>query len=151
MTSSRFTALVSLVVISMLAVQAKAQVVVLPSGQITLVGTTVNVPDGGFVLLGNVYYGAEGRIQHRIPGLPCLPIFGVTPLWNHRAYGFYHSEPQIYLGVRFHNLAMRDRSTLLQGQQIMEAKRAAGYLPPEEKPLPTRIPSSLKRSFFSER
>jgi hypothetical protein len=46
---------------------------------------------------------------------------------------------------------MRDRSTLLQGQQIMETKRAAGYLPPEEKPLPTRIPSSLKRSFFSER
>jgi len=135
----------------MLALQAKAQVFVLPSGQITSVGTTVNVPDGGFVLLGNVYYGAEGRIQHRIPGLPCLPLFGVTPLWNHRAYGSYHSEPQIYLGVRFHNLAMRDRSTLLQGQQIMETKRAAGYLPPEAKPLPARIPSSLKRSFFSER
>ena len=151
MSSRCFTVLVSLIVVSMLALQAKAQVFVLPSGQITLVDTTVNVPDGGLVLLGNVYYGAEGRIQHRIPGLPCLPLFGVTPLWNHRAYGSYHSEPQIYLGVRFHNLAMRDRSTLLQGQQIMETKRAAGYLPPEAKPLPARIPSSLKRSFFSER
>ncbi len=133
------------------AAQVDAQVVILPSGQITSVGTTVNVPDGGFVLLGNVRYGAEGAIYRGIPGLSYLPIVGVAPLLTHRALSSQKGETQIYLGVRIHDFESLDRATFLKGQQILQAKRAAGLLPAEEKPLPARIPSALKRSFSSER
>ena len=131
--------------------QVDAQVVILPSGQITSVGTTVNVPDGGFGLLGNVRYGAEGSIYRGIPGFSYLPIVGVSPLLTHRALSSQKGETQIYLGVRIHDFESLDRATFLKGQQILQAKRAAGLLPAEEKPLPPRIPSALKRSFSSER
>ncbi|MEE2675660.1 MAG: hypothetical protein VX876_01715 [Planctomycetota bacterium] len=145
------TALVSFMVVSIMTEQAKAQVLVLPSGQIASVGTTVNVPDGGFVLLGSVCYGAEGMVQQRLSGLPYLWCVGGMPVWNHRAYGAYNSQPQIYLGARIHNFEMLDRNILHQGRQILATERAARLLPPKEKPLPTRIPSALKRSFSSER
>ena len=151
MASRLVATLVSFMVVSIMTVQAKAQVLVLPSGQIASVGTTVNVPDGGFVLLGSVCYGAEGMIQQRFFGIPCLWGVGGVPVWSYRAYGAYNSQPQIYLGARLHNFEMLDRNTLLQGQQILATERATGLLPSKEKPLPTRIPSALKRSFSSER
>lgn len=151
MASRLVATLVSFMVVSIMTMQAKAQVLVLPSGQIASVGTTVNVPDGGFVLLGSVCYGAEGMIQQRFFGIPCLWGVGGVPVWSYRAYGAYNSQPQIYLGARLHNFEMLDRNTLLQGQQILATERATGLLPSKEKPLPTRIPSALKRSFSSER
>ena len=151
MASRLVATLVSFMVVSIMTMQAKAQVLVLPSGQIASVGTTVNVPDGGFVLLGSVCYGAEGMIQQRFFGIPCLWGVGGVPVWNHRAYGAYNSQPQIYLGARVHNFEMLDCNTLLQGQQILATEPTAGLLPSKEKPLPTRIPSALKRSFSSER
>ncbi len=142
---------VTVLCISLFATRADAQVIILPTGSATAIGTTVNVPDGGFVLLGNVHYGTEGMIQRGIPGLSQFPIIGVAPLLNHRAIGSQKGETQIYIGVRIHDFEKLDKATFLKGQQIMEAKRAAGLLPREEKPLPARLPSALKRSFSSER
>ena len=144
-------ALISVFVVESVRSNAAAQVVVLPSGQITSIGTTVNVPDGGFVLLGNVSYGAEGMVQRGIPGLSYLPIIGMAPLLNHRGYGAQKGQTQIYIGVRIHDFEALDRATFLKGQQIIEAKRAAGLLPVTEKPLPARIPAALQQSFSSER
>jgi len=151
MARSIILALVSVFVVETICSDAAAQVIVLPSGQITSVGTTVNVPDGGFVLLGNVSYGAEGMVQRGVPGLSYLPIIGMAPLLNHRGYGVQKGETQIHIGVRVHDFETLDRATFLKGQQIIEAKRAAGLLPAKEKPLPTRIPTALKQLFSSER
>lgn len=137
------------ILLACFAQQADAQVIILPTGQATSVGTTVDVPDGGFVLLGNVHYGAEGMIQRGLPGL--IPIVGVGPLLNHRAFVSQKGETQIYIGVRIHDFEELDRQTFLKGLQIIQAKRAAGFLPPEEKPLPNRLPTDLKQSFASER
>ena len=137
------------ILLACFAQQADAQVIILPTGQAISVGTTVNVPDGGFVLLGNVYYRAEGVMQRALPGL--IPVVGVGPLLNHRVFGSQKGETQIYIGVRIHDFEELDRQTFLKGLQIIQAKRAAGFLPPEEKPLPNRLPTDLKQSFASER
>ena len=96
------------ILLACFAQQADAQVIILPTGQATSVGTTVDVPDGGFVLLGNVHYGAEGMIQRGLPGL--IPVVGVGPLLNHRAFVSQKGETQIYIGVRIHDFEELDEA-----------------------------------------
>ena len=151
MTRKLLLVLASILAMAATTAQVNAQVIVLPAGQSTSIGTTVHVPDGGFLLLGNVHYRAEGIIQRGIPRLSYLPIIGMAPLLGHRAITSEKGETQIYLGVRIHDFKTLDQATFLKGQQIIEAKRTVGLLPAKEEPLPTRIPSALKRSFSSER
>ncbi|GEM_PF-1030020 len=142
--------LASFLSVGVIAAQVNGQVVMLPTGQMTSIGTTANVPDGGFILLGNMHYGAEAMMQRGLPGVSYFPITGMATLLGQRAISFQQGETQIYLGVRIHDFKALDQVTFLKGRQIMEVKRAAGLIPAIEKPLPGHLPAALRHSFSSE-
>ena len=49
--------------------EVHAQVIMLPTTRTFSVGTSVSVPDRGFIGLGGVRYGALGRTSYGTPGI----------------------------------------------------------------------------------
>jgi hypothetical protein len=80
-----------------------------------------------------------------------LPLFGVSPLFHHRATSQTLGSTQAILGVQIIDLKELDRQVLQLGGNILRAKQAAGLLPVPEKELPNRIPVALRNSFSSPR
>jgi hypothetical protein len=132
-------------------VEVHAQVILLPTTRTFSVGTSVSVPDRGFIGLGGIRYGALGRTSYGTPGMGMLPLFGVSPLFHHRATSQTLGSTQAILGVQIIDLKELDRQVLQLGGNILRAKQAAGLLPVPEKELPNRIPVALRNSFSSPR
>ena len=130
---------------------ADAQVIILPTSRTFSIGTSVSVPDRGFVGMGGVRYGALGRISSGVPGMGIIPLFGASPLFNHRATSQTLGGSQVMVGATITDLSALDRQVLKLGEQIVNAKQAAGLIPAAEKELPTRIPDALRNSFPSSR
>ena len=80
-----------------------------------------------------------------------LPLFGISPLFNHRATSQTLGSTQSVVGAQIIDLKELDRQVLKLGGDIVRAKQAAGLLPPPEKELPSRIPLALRNSFSSPR
>jgi hypothetical protein len=57
----------------------------LPTWNVTTVGTTVSVPDGGSALLGGINRAREGSVSRGVPLLSNIP--GVNRLFKNRAIG----------------------------------------------------------------
>ena len=131
--------------------EVHAQVIMLPTTRTFSVGTSVSVPDRGFIGLGGVRYGALGRTSYGTPGIGMFPLFGVSPLFNHRATSQTFGSTQSVLGVQIIDLKELDRQVLQLGGNIVRAKQAVGLLPAPEKKLPSRIPLALRNSFSSPR
>ena len=141
----------SVVVLSALAmmkpIEVHGQVIILPTTRTFSVGTSVSVPDRGFIGLGGVRYGALGRTSYGTPGMGMLPLFGVSPLFNHRGASQTLGSTQSVLGVQIIDLKELDRQVFQLGGDIVRAKQAAGLLSTPEKELPSRIPLALRNSF----
>ncbi len=130
--------------------EVNAQVIILPTTRTFSVGTSVSVPDRGFVGAGGVRYGALGRTSYG-SGMGMLPLFGISPFFNHRATSQTLGSTQSVVGAQILDLKELDRQVLKLGGEIVRAKQAAGLLPPPEKELPSRIPLALRNSFSSPR
>ena len=146
-----WTATVLSTLVMMKPVEVHAQVILLPTTRTFSVGTSVSVPDRGFIGLGGIRYGALGRTSYGTPGMGMLPLFGVSPLFHHRATSQTLGSTQAVLGVQIIDLKELDRQVLQLGGNILRAKQAAGLLPVPEKKLPNRIPVALRNSFSSPR
>ena len=146
-----WTATVLSTLVMMKPVEVHAQVILLPTTRTFSVGTSVSVPDRGFIGLGGIRYGALGRTSYGTPGMGMLPLFGVSPLFHHRATSQTLGSTQAVLGVQIIDLKELDRQVLQLGGNIVRAKQAAGLLPVPEKELPNRIPVALRNSFSSPR
>ena len=146
-----WTATVLSTLVMMKPMEVHAQVILLPTTRTFSVGTSVSVPDRGFIGLGGIRYGALGRTSYRTPGMGMLPLFGVSPLFHHRATSQTLGSTQAVLGVQIIDLKELDRQVLQLGGNILRAKQAAGLLPVPEKELPNRIPVALRNSFSSPR
>jgi hypothetical protein len=146
-----WTATVLSTLVMMKPVEVHAQVILLPTTRTFSVGTSVSVPDRGFIGLGGIRYGALGRTSYGTPGMGMLPLFGVSPLFHHRATSQTLGSTQAALGVQIIDLKELDRQVLQLGGNILRAKQAAGLLPVPEKKLPNRIPVALRNSFSSPR
>ena len=146
-----WTATVLSTLVMMKPVEVHAQVILLPTTRTFSVGTSVSVPDRGFIGLGGIRYGALGRTSYGTPGMGMLPLFGVSPLFHHRATSQTLGSTQAILGVQIIDLKELDRQVLQLGGNILRAKQAAGLLPVPEKKLPNRIPVALRNSFSSPR
>ncbi|MGY8732378.1 MAG: hypothetical protein ACKVK0_09575 [Pirellulales bacterium] len=146
-----WTATVLSTLVMMKPVEVHAQVILLPTTRTFSVGTSVSVPDRGFIGLGGIRYGALGRTSYGTPGMGMLPLFGVSPLFHHRATSQTLGSTQAVLGVQIIDLKELDRQVLQLGGNILRAKQAAGLLPVPEKELPNRIPVALRNSFSSPR
>jgi hypothetical protein len=82
--------------------------------------------------LGGVRYGALGRTSYG-SGMGMLPLFGISPFFNHRAASQTLGSTQSAAGVQIINLKDLDRQVLKLGGDIVRAKQAIGLLPaPEE-------------------
>jgi len=146
-----WTATVLSTLVMMKPVEVHAQVILLPTTRTFSVGTSVSVPDRGLIGLGGIRYGALGRTSYGTPGMGMLPLFGVSPLFHHRATSQTLGSTQAILGVQIIDLKELDRQVLQLGGNILRAKQAAGLLPVPEKELPNRIPVALRNSFSSPR
>ena len=146
-----WTATVLSTLVMMKPVEVHAQVILLPTTRTFSVGTSVSVPDRGLIGLGGIRYGALGRTSYGTPGMGMLPLFGVSPLFHHRATSQTLGSTQAVLGVQIIDLKVLDRQVLQLGGNIVRAKQAAGLLPAPEKELPNRIPVALRNSFSSPR
>lgn len=146
-----WTATVLSTLVMMKPMEVHAQVILLPTTRTFSVGTSVSVPDRGFIGLGGIRYGALGRTSYGTPGMGMLPLFGVSPLFHHRATSQTLGSTQAVLGVQIIDLKELDRQVLQLGGNILRAKQAAGLLPVPEKELPNRIPVALRNSFSSPR
>jgi len=146
-----WTATVLSTLVMMKPVEVHAQVILLPTTRTFSVGTSVSVPDRGLIGLGGIRYGALGRTSYGTPGMGMLPLFGVSPLFHHRATSQTLGSTQAVLGVQIIDLKELDRQVLQLGGNILRAKQAAGLLPVPEKELPNRIPVALRNSFSSPR
>ena len=146
-----WTATVLSTLVMMKPVEVHAQVILLPTTRTFSVGTSVSVPDRGFIGLGGIRYGALGRTSYGTPGMGMLPLFGVSPLFHHRATSQTLGSTQAVLGAQIIDLKVLDRQVLQLGGNIVRAKQAAGLLPAPEKELPNRIPVALRNSFSSPR
>jgi len=131
--------------------KAEAQVIILPTSRTFSIGTSVSVPDRGFVGMGGVRYGALGRISSGVPGMGILPLFGASPLFNHRATSQTLGGSQVMVGATITDLRALDRQVLELAERIIDAKQVAGWIPKAEKELPARIPDALRNSFPSSR
>ena len=127
--------------------EVSAQVIILPTTRTFSIGTSVSVPDRGFIGLGGVRYGALGRTSYGTPGMGMLSLFGASPLFNHRATSQTLGSTQSVLGVQIIDLKELDRQVFQLGGDIVRAKQAAGLLSTPEKELPNRIPLALRNSF----
>ena len=130
--------------------EVNAQVIVLPTTRSFSVGTSVSVPDRGFIGAGGVRYGALGRISYG-SGMGRLPLFGISPLFNHRAISQTLGSTQSVVGAQIIDLTELDRKVLQLGGDIVRAKQAVGLLPTPERELPRRIPLALRNSFSAPR
>lgn len=131
-------------------VEVHAQVIILPTTRSFSVGTSVSVPDRGFIGAGGVRYGALGRTSYG-SGMGMLPLFGISPFFHHRATSQTLGSTQSVAGVQIIDLEELDRQVLKLGGDIVRAKQAIGLLPAPEKELPSRIPLALRNSFSSPR
>jgi hypothetical protein len=139
------------ILVMMKPVDVHAQVILLPTTSAFSVGTSVSVPDHGFMRLGGVRYSALGRTSDGTPGMGLLQLLGVSPLFHHRATSQTLGSTQAVLGAQIIDLKVLDRQVLQLGGNIVRAKQAAGLLPAPEKELPNRIPVALRNSFSSPR
>ena len=130
--------------------EVSAQVIILPTTRTFSVGTSVSVPDRGFIGAGGVRYGALGRTSYG-SGMGMLPLFGISPFFNHRATSQTLGSTQSVVGAQILDLNELDRQVLKLGGDIVRAKQAVGLLPAPEKALPSRIPLALRNSFSSPR
>ena len=137
-------------VVIMKPVEVHAQVIILPTTRSFSVGTSVSVPDRGFIGAGGVRYGALGRTSYG-SGMGMLPLFGISPFFNHRATSQTLGSTQSVVGAQILDLNELDRQVLKLGGDIVRAKQAVGLLPVPEKALPSRIPLALRNSFSSPR
>ena len=137
-------------VVIMKPVEVHAQVIILPTTRSFSVGTSVSVPDRGFIGAGGVRYGALGRTSYG-SGMGMLPLFGISSFFNHRATSQTFGSTQSVAGVQIIDLEELDRQVLKLGGDIVRAKQAIGLLPAPEKELPSRIPLALRNSFSSPR
>ena len=138
------------VLVMMKPVDVHAQVILLPTTRAFSVGTSVSVPDRGLIGLGGVRYGALGRTSYG-SGMGMLPLFGISPFFNHRATSQTLGSTQSVAGVQIIDLKDLDRQVLKLGGDIVRAKQAIGLLPAPEEELPSRIPLALRNSFSSPR
>jgi hypothetical protein len=130
--------------------EVSAQVIILPTTRTFSVGTSVSVPDRGFIGAGGVRYGVLGRTSYG-SGMGMLPLFGISPFFNHRATSQTLGSTQSVVGAQILDLNELDRQVLKLGGDIVRAKQAVGLLPAPEKALPSRIPLALRNSFSSPR
>ena len=130
--------------------EVNAQVIILPTTRSFSVGTSVSVPDRGFIGAGGVRYGALGRTSYG-SGMGMLPLFGISPLFNHRAISQTLGSTQSIVGAQIIDLTELDRKALQLGGDIVRAKQAVGLLPTPERELPRRIPLALRNSFSAPR
>ena len=80
-----------------------------------------------------------------------LPLFGISPLFNHRAISQTLGSTQSVVGAQIIDLTELDRKALQLGGDIVRAKQAVGLLPTPERELPRRIPLALRNSFSAPR
>jgi len=137
-------------VVIMKPVEVHAQVIILPTTRSFSVGTSVSVPDRGFIGAGGVRYGALGRTSYG-SGMGMLPLFGISPFFNHRATSQTLGSTQSVVGAQILDLNELDCKVLKLGGDIVRAKQAVGLLLAPEKALPSRIPLALRNSFSSPR
>ena len=145
-----WSVVVLLTLVMMKPTEVNAQVIILPTTRSFSVGTSVSVPDRGFIGAGGVRYGALGRTSYG-SGMGMLPLFGISPLFNHRAISQTLGSTQSVVGAQIIDLTELDRKVLQLGGDIVRAKQAVGLLPTPERELPRRIPLALRNSFSAPR
>ena len=145
-----WSVVVLLTLVMMKPTEVNAQVIILPTTRSFSVGTSVSVPDRGFIGADGVRYGALGRISYG-SGMGRLPLFGISPLFNHRAISQTLGSTQSVVGAQIIDLTELDRKVLQLGGDIVRAKQAIGLLPTPERELPRRIPLALRNSFSAPR
>jgi len=145
-----WSVVVLLTLVMMKPTEVNAQVIILPTTRSFSVGTSVSVPDRGFIGAGGVRYGALGRTSYG-SGMGMLPLFGISPLFNHRAISQTLGSTQSVVGAQIIDLTELDRKALQLGGDIVRAKQAVGLLPTPERELPRRIPLALRNSFSAPR
>ena len=145
-----WSVVVLLTLVMMKPTEVNAQVIILPTTRSFSVGTSVSVPDRGFIGAGGVRYGALGRTSYG-SGMGMLPLFGSSPLFNHRAISQTLGSTQSIVGAQIIDLTELDRKALQLGGDIVRAKQAVGLLPTPERELPRRIPLALRTSFSAPR
>jgi hypothetical protein len=91
--------------LSMLAMEAPAQVLQLPTFSFATVSTTVSVPDQGSVFLGGIDRAADGRNEFGVPGI-------TLPGFQSRSIGQDRSSTGMFVTATIHDFDAMDQALL---------------------------------------
>ncbi|HEY2882505.1 MAG TPA: hypothetical protein VGJ15_08730 [Pirellulales bacterium] len=110
---------------------AAAQTVQLPTFHYFTTNTTVEVPDGGDVLLGGVGSASSGRVERGVPGLAGRPF-------TNSATGRSTGNSSAWVHAEIHDFEAMDRALLGDDADALAAGKSARSLTPAQQ-LATKV------------